>query len=114
MPRAPAAAGWRALLALQVVVVGWLAFDPRPPTEGLAVWDKLQHAGAFAVMAITAILALPGRPAGAGLGLLAYGAFIELVQTFIPGRSGEWADLLADAVGVALGLALARTLRRKP
>lgn len=112
MPRAPAAAGWRALLVLQVVVVGWLAFDPHPPTEGVEVWDKLQHAAAFAVMAGTAFLGWPGRLATAAAGLLAYGAFIEVVQTCIPERSGDWHDLLADAVGIAFALLLARALRR--
>jgi VanZ family protein len=47
--------------------------------------------------------------AGAGcgatfFGLLAYGVLIELLQSRIPGRSAEAADVLADAIGIALGL----------
>ncbi|MCY0611277.1 VanZ family protein, partial [Klebsiella pneumoniae] len=40
------------------------------------------------------------------LGLLAFGATIEAIQLAVPGRSGEWTDLLADAVGIASGLAI--------
>jgi VanZ family protein len=43
---------------------------------------------------------------------IAYGAFIEIVQTQIPSREGDWADLAADMVGVALGLAFVTAVRR--
>ncbi len=36
-------------------------------------------------------------------GLLAYGALIEVLQSFTPNRSADWRDLVADAVGLALG-----------
>ena len=83
-----------------------LAFDPHPPESIDTGWDKLNHGLAFAVLAPCAALALQGRRRrwrdAAGLAL-AFGAFIELVQAQIPGRSGEWEDLLADAVGIAIG-----------
>ena len=41
------------------------------------------------------------------LALLAYGGAIELVQRQLPNRSGEWADLGADAIGIGLGALLA-------
>lgn len=108
----------RALLLIAVVGVAWLAFDPNPPQAADTGWDKSNHALAFAVLAVLAMAAFPGppaRPGRVGLALLAYGVFIEAVQSQIPGRSGEWPDLLADAVGLAIGLALwgaARRLRR--
>jgi VanZ family protein len=45
-------------------------------------------------------------------GLLAYGALIEVAQMFVPGRTASLADVVADAVGIALGLVLARVWRR--
>jgi len=32
---------------------------------------------------------------------------IELVQTFVPYRTAEWADFAADAIGIGVGLAIA-------
>jgi len=45
------------------------------------------------------------------LGLLAYGAVIEVLQSLTPTRSAEWLDLLADAVGILLARVLMRLLQ---
>lgn len=105
----------RVLLAAAVLGVAWLAFDPHPPPAADTGWDKSNHALAFAVMAILAWAGWPGparRPWQVTAWLMAYGAFIEGVQSQIPGRSGEWPDLLADAAGIAIGLAAWSLLRR--
>ncbi len=44
--------------------------------------------------------------------LLAYGGFIEVAQSFAPPRQADWADLLADGVGIALGLLAAWPITR--
>lgn len=41
------------------------------------------------------------------LGMLAFGAFIELCQRALSYRSAETVDLLADGVGIAVGLVIA-------
>jgi len=46
------------------------------------------------------------------LALLAYGGAIEVIQLFVPGRSCEWGDLLADAIGISLGVLLAKGMTR--
>jgi VanZ family protein len=107
---------WAALLALLLLVVSWFAFRPAPPElDEIAGLDKLKHLAAFGTLALVAMLAQPaGRRAlalSAG-GLLFYGLFIEFVQAFLPTRSAEAADLLADAAGIALGLVLTLALRR--
>ncbi len=43
------------------------------------------------------------------LAFVALGAMIEILQSFTSHRSAEWADLYADALGVALGMSLALT-----
>ena len=48
----------------------------------------------------------------AAVGLLGYGAFIELVQSLLPSRTADATELLADALGVAAGLFLVAMLRR--
>jgi hypothetical protein len=77
------------------------------PTTG---WDKANHALAFAVLALLGALAYPGRLARVLIALLAYGALIEVLQSLTRYRSGEWLDLLADAVGLLLAWPLARRL----
>lgn len=106
---------WRVLLVVLVAAVSWLAFTPDPPAAADTGWDKLNHVLAFAALAACGWLAwgaARGRVAGVVLGTLAYGVLVELVQMRIPGRTGEWPDLLADAVGVAAGLALVMTASR--
>ncbi len=110
-------AHWRALLALVCAVVAWFAFSPgRPQPPGFVGLDKLQHLLAFGAMATAGALgSRPGRAAALRVagGLLAYGAFIELVQSQLPTRTAAWNDLLADALGLLGGLLLARLLRRR-
>src|SRR5574343_2107712 len=63
-------------------------------------WDKAQHALAFVVLTSLAWLAWPGAGWRVALGMLAYGAGIELAQWAVGWRFAEWADLAADVVGV--------------
>lgn len=71
-------------------------------------WDKANHALAFALLALLGLAAYPARAARVLLGLLAFGAAIELLQSLTGYRTAEWLDLLADAVGVAAGWQVAR------
>ena len=97
------------------MVVSWLALSPAPP-DGLDTgWDKLNHAGAFAVLTLVASFAFPRSRHSLWLvlaGLLCYGAAIEVAQSFTPTRSAEWGDLLADLIGMAAGAMLAMLIDR--
>ena len=105
---------WRAVLLLLMCVAAWFAFIPAQVSVQPDGIDKVEHFLAFATLGLAAsFTSNPGlqRLARAGAGLMMYGGFIELVQTQLPTRQGDWADVLADAVGVAAGLALAALLR---
>lgn len=105
---------WRAVLLVLMCVAAWFAFIPATPTPQPTGLDKVEHLLAFASLGMTAAFtASPGlrRTAQSAAGLLLYGGFIELVQTQLPTRSADWADMLADGVGIAAGLALAALLR---
>ena len=104
-------ARWRWLFAALVLVVAWFAFTPAERVPELTGQDKMNHLLAFAALASTAALAFAARAPVLALGLLGYGGFIELVQSFLPTRHGDWADVVADAVGVAAGLLLVAALR---
>jgi VanZ family protein len=101
---------WRALLALLLIAITYLALVPDPPRGVSTGWDKSNHALAFASLAFTCVWAFWPRPRQwlwLAAALLAYGGAIEIAQSYLPPRTGDWFDLLADGVGIAIGLAIA-------
>lgn len=106
---------WRALLALLFVAITWLALVPDPPRGVSTGWDKTNHLLAFAALAFTGVWAQWRQPrqwAVLVVVLLAYGCGIEVAQGFLPPRSADAADVLADGLGIALGLLAAWPLVR--
>jgi VanZ family protein len=88
---------------------------PRPPSSLDTGWDKLNHVLAFAGPALAGLLARSrqGHAGAAGLlgALLLWGLALELLQSQLPPRQGDPADLLADAIGLLVGALLYRSLR---
>jgi VanZ family protein len=99
-------------LVVLLCITAWLALSPAPPKEADLGWDKLNHLAAFASLAAIAFLGRVGAWLHIALALLAYGALIEVLQSFTATRSAEWGDLLADGVGIASGLLLAFVVAR--
>lgn len=107
-------ARWLALwlLLLGAVAVGSLlpAGDlPRVPLAGV---DKLQHLVGHGVLsAYAAMLFRPVRVrAAAAIALLAYGIGIEFAQEMLTAtREADGFDVLANAIGVALGQCITAT-----
>ena len=95
--------------ALAVLV---LALMPAPPPMANTGWDKSNHMLAFASLGALGLLAFPQRLTAVVLCVLSYGALIEVLQSFTPNRSAEWLDLLADAAGILLGLAITGLMGR--
>lgn len=102
----------RLAFALCLLGVLVLALIPVPHYIPSTPWDKANHALAFAVLALLGCWSFPGRTAGVLLGLLAYGAFIELLQALVPYRMAEYLDLLADGAGLLVGWQLTHLFRR--
>ncbi|MEM6577570.1 MAG: VanZ family protein [Pseudomonadota bacterium] len=74
-------------------------------------FDKVAHLLAFAALAFPLAAARAQSAAWIfSVGLL-FGAAIEIIQPYV-GRSAEWADLLADALGLILGIALGQLAAR--
>ena len=81
--------------------------------------DKVEHVTAYALLALAYFNAASAGGKRAGrwvyavtwLAVVAYGISDEIHQAFVPGRSPDVEDALADAIGGLAGLALARWMR---
>jgi len=111
-----------------VFAAAWLIYfcSDRPgacvPTLPFAQSDKLLHAaayGLFAGLVLRALWAEEGTPAPAGVLVLgaalaaAYGAADELHQRFVPGRSCDLFDWMADGAGATLAAVAWTPLTRR-
>lgn len=65
--------------------------------------DKLLHATAYGVLAACWCIALGGRRSAAVALAVATGVLDEWLQRALPGRQPDVLDLVADAVGAAIG-----------
>jgi VanZ family protein len=97
-------AGWAFWLYFGAVLLATLMpVTYLKPMSAFTFWDKAEHGLAFAVLAWLALLVWPQRPLRLWLILLAFGGVIELLQAASGWRSGEWADWLADGIGLVFG-----------
>jgi VanZ family protein len=114
-PRGPITlvrAGFVAAVLAQVWVL-YLYVPSGSDTVTVPHADKLVHAAVFALPALLGVLARV-RPWLVGAVLAVHAPVSEVVQHFwIPGRSGDPWDVVADLVGVALGLLLGSVLMRR-
>lgn len=90
---------WLALLLLTTLS---LMPSGMLPPQVFSLWDKAQHAIGFGGLTLLGMLAYPDRRALLPLLLLAHGGLIEVAQAATGWRYGEWLDLLADAIGIAV------------
>lgn len=104
-PRLRLATGWYAVGVAMLVVVAVLSLVPLP---AVGVGDKTAHVAVYGVLAgYFGLLARRRRAlVGVVLGIMAYGALIELAQSLSAYRHGEWGDLLANAAGTLAGVSL--------
>jgi VanZ family protein len=87
-----------------IVVVSLLPAEELP---SLGLWDKLEHALAYAVVAALGGLAWAGRSrawAAIGVFLVLLGIVLEVLQSMVPGRSTDPADAVANLIGTLIGL----------
>lgn len=85
------------------------------PDLGFDYFDKVLHAGEYAVFAFLTIRALsPNKYGSALFPVLAaafalsagYGGLDEYHQSFVPGRLADFADFIFDLLGTMIGLAV--------
>jgi VanZ family protein len=98
------------LLAISfcAAVLPELPFWSQLPKSSFRHADKVLHLLTFVVLSIW----FAGQYERSsywriGLGLVAFGALIEVIQSALGYRMAEWVDLGADIAGIAIGLFLA-------
>jgi len=105
--------------ALYLAVLFWAGLIPLKSLPGpdFMFADKVWHLMAFGGLAglLSRVLGYFGRPVlaaarDAALVATALGGLLELLQSFTPYRSADWADFLADSIGTALAYAVLRGL----
>jgi VanZ family protein len=106
-----------AALVLSIAGTALFILGAQPMAVGLfqSPWDKLAHIGIFALIGCAAGVASGSqgwiRIGYCVAGTLALGITDELHQSYLPGRSASWADLVADGVGGMAGAALLQFTR---
>jgi VanZ family protein len=89
---------------LALVVVAVLMLTPAAALPKTDIWDKLEHAAAFAGLTVLGFLAFPERKCAwwLALGLVAFGSVCETLQMFVPGRDASLEDAIANLTGVLI------------
>lgn len=103
-----------ALYALATGVVLYMCLAPTDDVPGAGlVWDKAEHALTWAILTAAGLVLAPRRPRSIFLFALSLGAGIEILQSIMGfGRDGDWRDLVADSLGVAVVMLVWLALRR--
>lgn len=102
-------------LVSTLTIAGAIAVATLKPTVALPYTqigaDKIAHMAAFMILVLPTAALWPRVSALVGVLAVTYGAAIEIIQPFT-GRHAEVADLVADGIGVALGIIIGSAFRR--
>lgn len=100
---------------LACIVFGFLCLIPVPylPSGLFDWWDKAEHVLAFLSLSSLGVLVYQKSISKVLIGLLVYGGLIEILQWFTSWRSGDFADWVANGIGILIGHFLAGKLIQK-
>lgn len=93
--------------SLILVLLGITFLSLKPPAGGveIKVNDKFGHLLAYCVLTVNAGLLFSKKHwLFVALAAFSFSALMEYLQGFVPGRSVDWKDLVANAMGVGIGL----------
>jgi VanZ family protein len=107
---------WRFLCLALTALILWLALMPAASVPSGLGWDKLNHAGAIAVVTGLAFFSFSSRRSAALIAFIygtSIGLLIEILQaTLTTSRTAEWGDVLADLVGAGCAWVVIRIFQR--
>lgn len=98
---------YRLLFVLLACVVAVGCLLPAAELPVFEASDKVQHFAAFIALGAIGALAFPGRRAMVWLAiaLFAFGCLLEGLQLFVPSRQSSLGDVIANTLGIAVGIA---------
>lgn len=99
-------------ISLILVVSGIVYLSLKPPSGGVEIKinDKVGHLIAYSVLTINAGLLFPrNKWVFAALCSFFLSCMLEYLQGFVPGRTVDWKDLIANLTGVVIGLVILYT-----
>lgn len=89
------------------------------PSVGIPNLDKVVHCGMFGFVTLCfyweyfkAVSKTPQFLISTGC-LVAFGGLTEIIQIYIPGRSCDYRDLIADSIGILLAIGVSRWAIKK-
>ncbi len=85
-----------------LALLTWLSLASGTHTPVSGVSDKVKHATAYTILAITGMFAFRGHPRAIAGFLFTWGILMEIGQSFVPLRSSEFEDTLANLIGIFL------------
>ncbi len=99
------ALAWAVLITLVSVL-------PSEQAISTGLGDKWEHLAGYALLACLIKIARQDTLSAwkIAAAVILFGAMLEIVQSFVPGRHAELLDVLADMLGAALGIAIGKGL----
>ena len=104
---------FRVYLFITIAVIEFLATTTIHIEAIESIWDKANHFSAFFVLYILLSYAyLKLSTLQKSILLLGFGLQIEIVQSFIDGRFFSLLDVVADSIGILIGIVVYVGLQR--
>jgi len=92
---------------LPLLLCTYWALAPVPPDPVFLITDVARHISAFVYLTFALIVAYEDKSLlHVFAWMLAYGVFIELVQSFEVERTAEFKDAAVDVLGIVVGIIL--------
>ena len=101
---------WLPLTIFVWLAITLLSLTPLPELPLIPGSDKAHHLIAYGLLAFPVALRQPRYWLYISLSFIIWSGAIELIQPYV-NRYGEWLDLVANSLGVLLGLSLATLAR---
>ena len=101
------------LYALASAILLYMCLAPSEALPKSHLWDKAEHAIAWAVLAGVGLVLFPRQVGLVVVFALLFGIAVEVLQGALPfGRDADWKDWVADVLGVAAALLVFFAIRR--
>jgi VanZ family protein len=105
----------RVACGLGTITIVVLSLLPATDLPDLGLSDKLEHAAAYGLVAALGALGWAGHARARvvlSASLVGLGIALELLQSFVPGRTTDPVDALANLAGTLLGVGVVAAMTR--